>query len=414
MKKFFLIFIPIILILTYIFYQNNLLPHPKYTNDDFGIQTYKSINDQDHDGIDDQSDIVQNVRKYIETKPQYKSKYYQGGYPTDHYGVCSDVVAFGLLNAGYDLQILVDQDIRENPQSYQVEHPDKNIDFRRVRNLNVYFKRHALSLTLDIYDLDKWQGGDIVIFKIGGGHLAVIAGPCSVESKEQVIEIAKAAKAAGANLLRGGAFKPRTSPYAFQGMGSAGLDILVAAKEATGLPIVSELMDAEYLDEFIEKVDLIQIGARNMQNFDLLKKVGKATKKPILLKRGLSATFQEWIMSAEYIMASGNPNVILCERGVRTFESYTRNTLDLQAVPVIKELTHLPIIIDPSHAGGKWWLVNPMAKAAVAAGCDGLMIEVHNNPEKALCDGPQSLKPAKFEQLMKELKPIADAVGKEI
>ena len=252
---------------------------------------------------------------------------------------------------------------------------------------------------------------DVGGVKIGGGHLAVIAGPCSVESKEQVIEIAKAAKAAGANLLRGGAFKPRTSPYAFQGMGSAGLDILVAAKEATGLPIVSELMDAEYLDEFIEKVDLIQIGARNMQNFDLLKKVGKATKKPILLKRGLSATFQEWIMSAEYIMASGNPNVILCERGVRTFESYTRNTLDLQAVPVIKELTHLPIIIDPSHAGGKWWLVNPMAKAAVAAGCDGLMIEVHNNPEKALCDGPQSLKPAKFEQLMKELKPIADAVG---
>ena len=245
---------------------------------------------------------------------------------------------------------------------------------------------------------------DVGGVKIGGGHLAVIAGPCSVESKEQVIEIAKAAKAAGANLLRGGAFKPRTSPYAFQGMGSSGLDILVAAKEATGLPIVSELMDAEYLDEFIEKVDLIQIGARNMQNFDLLKKVGKATKKPILLKRGLSATFQEWIMSAEYIMASGNPNVILCERGVRTFESYTRNTLDLQAVPVIKELTHLPIIIDPSHAGGKWWLVNPMAKAAVAAGCDGLMIEVHNNPEKALCDGPQSLKPAKFEQLMKELK----------
>ena len=255
---------------------------------------------------------------------------------------------------------------------------------------------------------------DVGGVKIGGGHLAVIAGPCSVESKEQVIEIAKAAKAAGANLLRGGAFKPRTSPYAFQGMGSAGLDILVAAKEATGLPIVSELMDAEYLDEFIEKVDLIQIGARNMQNFELLKKVGQATKKPILLKRGLSATFQEWIMSAEYIMASGNPNVILCERGVRTFESYTRNTLDLQAVPVIKELTHLPIIVDPSHAGGKWWLVNPMAKASVAAGCDGLMIEVHNNPEKALCDGPQSLKPAKFEQLMKELKPIADAVGKEI
>lgn len=255
---------------------------------------------------------------------------------------------------------------------------------------------------------------DVKGVKIGGDNLAIIAGPCSVESKEQVIEIAKAAKAAGANLLRGGAFKPRTSPYAFQGMGSEGLDILVAASKETGMPIVSELMDAEYLDEFIEKVDIIQIGARNMQNFDLLKKVGAATKKPILLKRGLSATFQEWIMSAEYIMASGNPNVILCERGVRTFETYTRNTLDLQAVPVIKQLTHLPIIIDPSHAGGKWWLVNPMAKAAVACGCDGLMIEVHNNPEKALCDGPQSLKPAKFEALMNEIKPIAKAVGKDI
>lgn len=255
---------------------------------------------------------------------------------------------------------------------------------------------------------------DVKGVKIGGDNLAIIAGPCSVESKEQVIEIAKAAKAAGANLLRGGAFKPRTSPYAFQGMGSEGLDILVAASKETGMPIVSELMDAEYLDEFIEKVDIIQIGARNMQNFDLLKKVGAATKKPILLKRGLSATFQEWVMSAEYIMASGNPNVILCERGVRTFETYTRNTLDLQAVPVIKQLTHLPIIIDPSHAGGKWWLVNPMAKAAVACGCDGLMIEVHNNPEKALCDGPQSLKPAKFEALMNELKPIAKAVGKDI
>ena len=255
---------------------------------------------------------------------------------------------------------------------------------------------------------------DVAGVKVGGQHLAVIAGPCSVESKEQVIEIAKAAKAAGANMLRGGAFKPRTSPYAFQGMGSEGLDILVAAKEETGLPIVSELMDARYIDEFNEKVDLIQIGARNMQNFDLLKKVGKRCTKPILLKRGLSATFQEWIMSAEYIMASGNPNVILCERGVRTFESYTRNTLDLQAIPVIKKLTHLPIIIDPSHAGGKWWLVEPMAKASLAAGCDGLMIEVHNNPEKALCDGPQSLKPEKFETLMKQLTIIADAVDKKL
>ena len=255
---------------------------------------------------------------------------------------------------------------------------------------------------------------DVAGVKVGGDNLALIAGPCSVESEEQVIEIAKAAKKAGANILRGGAFKPRTSPYAFQGMGSSGLDILVAAKKATGLPICSELMDAQYLDEFNEKVDLIQIGARNMQNFDLLKKVGAGTKKPILLKRGLSATFEEWIMSAEYIMANGNPNVILCERGIRTFETYTRNTLDLQAIPVIKKLTHLPIIIDPSHAGGKWWLVEPMAKASIAAGCDGLMIEVHNNPEKALCDGPQSLRPEKYEELLKQINKIADVVGKKV
>lgn len=255
---------------------------------------------------------------------------------------------------------------------------------------------------------------DVASVKVGGDHLALITGPCSVESKEQVIMIAKAAKAAGANMLRGGAFKPRTSPYAFQGMGTAGLDILLAAKEETGLPIVSELMSAEYIEEFNEKVDLVQIGARNMQNFDLLKEVGKRCTKPILLKRGLSATYEEWIMSAEYIMASGNPNVILCERGVRTYETYTRNTLDLQAIPVIKRLTHLPIIIDPSHAGGKWWLVEPMAKAAVAAGCDGLMIEVHNDPEHALCDGPQSLKPEKYTKLLKQVGEIAHIVGKEI
>ena len=255
---------------------------------------------------------------------------------------------------------------------------------------------------------------DVAGVKVGGDHLALIAGPCSVESKEQVIMIAKAAKAAGANMLRGGAFKPRTSPYAFQGMGTAGLDILLAAKEETGLPIVSELMSAKYIEEFNEKVDLVQIGARNMQNFDLLKEVGKRCTKPILLKRGLSATYEEWIMSAEYIMASGNPNVILCERGVRTYETYTRNTLDLQAIPVIKRLTHLPIIIDPSHAGGKWWLVEPMAKAAVAAGCDGLMIEVHNDPEHALCDGPQSLKPEKYTKLLKQVGEIAHIVGKEI
>ena len=254
---------------------------------------------------------------------------------------------------------------------------------------------------------------DVAGVKVGGGHMALIAGPCSVESEEQVIEIAKAAKESGANMLRGGAFKPRTSPYSFQGMGLAGLDILCKAREVTGLPIVTELMSAEYLDLFDEKVDLIQVGARNMQNFDLLKQLGK-TKKPILLKRGLNATYEEWIMSAEYIMSSGNPNVILCERGVRTFESYTRNTLDLQAIPVIRRLSHLPIIVDPSHAGGKWWLVEPMSKAAVAAGADGLMIEVHNNPECALCDGGQSLKPAKYDTLLKEIRQIAEVVGKKM
>ncbi|MDY5845616.1 MAG: 3-deoxy-7-phosphoheptulonate synthase [Bariatricus sp.] len=254
---------------------------------------------------------------------------------------------------------------------------------------------------------------DVSGVKVGGGHLALIAGPCSVESEEQVIEIAKAAKASGANMLRGGAFKPRTSPYSFQGLGLAGLDILCKAKEETGLPIVTELMSVEYLDIFDEKVDLIQIGARNMQNFDLLKQLGKTTK-PILLKRGLNATFEEWIMSAEYIMASGNPNVILCERGIRTFETYTRNTLDLQAIPVIKRLSHLPIIVDPSHAGGKWWLVEPMSKASIAAGADGLMIEVHNNPECALCDGGQSLKPVKYDALLEKVRQIAEVVGKQI
>lgn len=254
---------------------------------------------------------------------------------------------------------------------------------------------------------------DVSGVKIGGGHMGIIAGPCSVESEEQVIAIAQQAKVSGANLLRGGAFKPRTSPYSFQGMGLAGLDILCKAKEVTGLPIVTELMSAEHLDVFDEKVDLIQIGARNMQNFDLLKKLGQ-TKRPILLKRGLNATYEEWMMSAEYIMASGNENVILCERGIRTFENYTRNTLDLQAIPVIKRISHLPIIVDPSHAGGKWWLVESMAKASVAAGADGLMVEVHNNPECAMCDGAQSLKPDKFDSLMQDIKQIVKVFGKEI
>ena len=254
---------------------------------------------------------------------------------------------------------------------------------------------------------------DVSGVKVGGGHLALIAGPCSVESVDQVLEIAKAAKASGANLLRGGAFKPRTSPYSFQGLGLEGLDILCEAKAATGLPIVTELMSPQYLDVFNEKVDLIQIGARNMQNFDLLQQLGQLDR-PILLKRGLNATYEEWIMSAEYIMAAGNENVILCERGIRTFETYTRNTLDLQSIPVLRRLTHLPVVVDPSHAGGKWWLVEPMAKAAIAAGADGLMVEVHNDPECALCDGAQSLKPAKYDTLIKEVSQIAKVIGKQM
>ena len=254
---------------------------------------------------------------------------------------------------------------------------------------------------------------DVSGVKVGGDHLALIAGPCSVESFEQVLEIAQKAKASGANMLRGGAFKPRTSPYSFQGLGLEGLDILCAVKKEVGLPIVTELMSPKYLDTFNEKVDLIQIGARNMQNFDLLKELGQVDR-PILLKRGLNATYEEWIMSAEYIMASGNENVILCERGIRTFETFTRNTLDLQCIPVLRSKTHLPVIVDPSHAGGKWWLVEPMAKASIAAGADGLMIEVHNNPEAALCDGAQSLKPEKYDALLNQVRQIAAVVGKTL
>ena len=248
----------------------------------------------------------------------------------------------------------------------------------------------------------KFHNGNLAVdidgVKIGGGNFQIIAGPCSVENEEQICYIAQCVKKSGAGLLRGGAFKPRTSPYSFQGMGADGLELLLEARADTGLPIVSEIMAPRDCGLFEEKVDLVQIGARNMQNFDLLKEAGKLSK-PILLKRGLSNTYEEWIMSAEYIMASGNENVILCERGVRTFESYTRNTLDLAAIPVLRKLTHLPIIVDPSHATGKYWLVEPLARAAVAAGTDGLQIEVHNDPAHALCDGPQSLKPEAFDPL---------------
>ena len=238
-----------------------------------------------------------------------------------------------------------------------------------------------------------------------------MAGPCSVESEEQIIEIAKSIKKSGANFLRGGAFKPRTSPYSFQGLELEGLELLKIAKRETGLPIVTEIMSPKYIDEFVNNVDVIQVGTRNMQNFDLLKELGK-TNKPILLKRGLSATIEEWLMSAEYIMAGGNENIILCERGIRTYETYTRNTLDLSAIPVIKKLSHLPVIVDPSHASGYWYLVEPLAKAAIAVGADGLMIEVHNNPQCALSDGQQSLKPELFDKVMKKVKALAEIEGK--
>ncbi len=239
------------------------------------------------------------------------------------------------------------------------------------------------------------QGENMV--KVGGGNFAMIAGPCSVESEEQITQIAQSVKQSGASMLRGGAFKPRTSPYDFQGLGPDGLELLRKARQATGLPIVTEIMSEKHIDLF-EDVDLIQVGARNMQNFELLKALGR-TRKPILLKRGLASTIKEWLMSAEYIMAGGNENIILCERGIRSYDTYTRNVLDLSAIPVIKELSHLPVIVDPSHATGKSRLVPSMSLAAVAAGADGLIIEVHNDPVHALCDGAQSLTPAQFNEL---------------
>ncbi len=248
---------------------------------------------------------------------------------------------------------------------------------------------------------------------IGGKKIAIIAGPCSVESKEQILEIARSVKNSGATFLRGGAFKPRTSPYSFQGLEDEGLELLKLARKETGLPIITELTSLQYLDDFVENVDIIQVGARNMQNYDMLKQLGK-TKKPILLKRGLASTIEEFLLSAEYIMAGGNENVILCERGIRTFEHYTRNTLDISSIPIIKKLSHLPIIVDPSHASGIWWLVEPLSKAAIAAGADGLIIEVHNQPENALSDGEQSIKPKRFEELMVSIGKIAEIEDREM
>ena len=254
------------------------------------------------------------------------------------------------------------------------------------------------------------QVGDV---KIGGGNFAVIAGPCSVESEAQICAVAEDVKRSGAAMLRGGAFKPRTSPYSFQGMGTAGLDLLMEAREKTGLPIVTEIMDPRMAELFEQEVDVVQVGARNMQNFELLKEVGKMSK-PILLKRGLANSYEEWIMSAEYIMAAGNENVILCERGVRTFETYTRNTLDLSAIPAIRQMSHLPIVVDPSHASGMYWMAEPLAMAAAAVGADGLMVEVHNDPPHAKCDGQQSLTPEKFDRLMGKLRPMVELVGKKL
>jgi 3-deoxy-7-phosphoheptulonate synthase len=248
---------------------------------------------------------------------------------------------------------------------------------------------------------------------VGGQRLAVIAGPCSVESESQITCIAQAVRQAGAAALRGGAYKPRTSPYSFQGLEKEGIVLLQHARAQTGLPIVTEIMSTDNIEMFELCVDVIQVGARNMQNFDLLKQLGK-TSKPILLKRGLSSTIEEWLMSAEYIMAGGNENVILCERGIRTFETYTRNTLDLSAVPVVKSLSHLPVVVDPSHGCGRAWLVESMAMAAVAAGADGLLIEVHNDPPNALCDGAQSITPAQFHSLMEKLGQIAACVGRTL
>ena len=304
----------------------------------------------------------------------------------------TDYNVFGLVG---DTTILDEKQIRANPYVDNVQRVSE--PYKKANRLF-----HEADSVIDVAGV-----------KVGGNEpIAVIGGPCSVEG-ENIVDIARAVKNAGACMLRGGAYKPRTSPYAFQGLGTEGVMDLVKAREATGLPIVSELMSEDKIDEFEEYVDLVQIGARNMQNFHLLKAVGRM-KKPVLLKRGLANTIEEWIMSAEYIMSEGNENVILCERGIRTFEKYTRNTLDLSVVPIVKEKTHLPIIIDPSHATGNWRYVESMSLAAVAAGADGLIIEVHPCPECAWSDGAQSLKPERFAEVVRKARAIAHVVGREM
>ena len=292
-------------------------------------------------------------------------------------------------------------------------------DLLRVQPLEVFPGVEKVMPVLAPYKLvsREFKPADTVVeingIKIGGDRVVVAAGPCAVENFDLLYSIARSVKKAGAVILRGGAFKPRTSPYSFQGLGEEGLKFLVEVKKRTGLPIATELMDIRDLDLVERHADVIQIGARNMQNFDLLKEVGRS-KKPVLLKRGMASTVKDWLLSAEYILQNGNFNVILCERGIRTFETETRFTQDLSCIPIIKSLSHLPVVVDPSHAAGRWGLVSSMAKAAIAAGADGLLIEVHSKPEEALCDGPQAMLPDKFSKLMQELKRIARAIGREL
>ena len=302
-------------------------------------------------------------------------------------GVHSTVLGLIGDTTQVDIEYIEAQDIVESVKRVQEPYKKANRKF------------HPENTTIKISDT----------VTIGDGSLHIMAGPCSVENEQQIVAVAKSVQQSGATLLRGGAFKPRTSPYAFQGLKSEGLDLLKTARKETGLPIVTEIMRVSHIDMF-ENVDIIQVGARNMQNFELLKELGKIDK-PILLKRGLSATIEEWLMSAEYIMAGGNDKVMLCERGIRTYETFTRNTLDISAIPVIKKLSHLPVIVDPSHAAGKSWLVEPLAMAAVAAGADGLIIEVHNDPPHALSDGAQSLTPAQFDAVAKKLFSLKKALS---
>lgn len=290
----------------------------------------------------------------------------------------------------------------------------KNTDTSSIELMTGVEKVVPIMQPFKLVSREAKKEGTVIKIKgleIGGDRITVMAGPCAVESREQMLEAAKAVKEAGAQIFRGGAYKPRTSPYAFQGHEEKGLKLMVEAAEKEGLLTVTEVVDKESAECAAGYVDILQIGTRNMQNFQLLKKAGQL-KKPILLKRGLSATMEEWLMAAEYIMAEGNFNIILCERGIRTFETYTRNTLDLSAIPVIKGLSHLPVVVDPSHATGDWKLVGPMAKGAIAVGADGLLIEVHPDPAKALCDGPQSLTPTNFKKLLQELNPVSKAIGR--